>query len=331
MAYLVTGAQGCIGSWVVKNLVDAGQPVVVFDVDTQPRRLRQVLSEQEIARIHFVEGDICNFDGLNHVFGERAITHVIHLAALQVPACQANPRRGALVNVIGTLNVFEAVANHSSRINNVVYASSAAVAGPPDEYGGAAFTEHSSLRPSTHYGVFKQCNEGNAAVYFQTRGISSIGLRPWAVYGVGRDFGLTSDPTKAIKAAVVGRPFQIQFGGRADMQYTDDVAKIFVRCAQSHLEGARVYNLRGQALPVSDMVAAIEAVVPEARGLISHRDHQLPIVPDFDDSTLRTEIGEIPSTSFDAGVRETVAIFRRLLAEGRLPVDELGPLPESGK
>lgn len=331
MAYLVTGAQGCIGSWVVKNLIDAGQGVVVFDVDAQPRRLRQVMSKAEIGKIHFVEGDICDFDSLNRIIGEAGITHVIHLAALQVPACQANPRRGALVNVIGTLNVFEAVVNHSGQVNNIVYASSAAVAGPPDEYGGNAFTEQSALKPSTHYGVFKECNEGNASVYFSTRGISSIGLRPWAVYGVGRDFGLTSDPTKAIKAAVVGHPFQIQFGGRADMQYVDDVARIFIRCAQSRLEGARVYNLRGEALPVSEMVEAIARVVPASRGLITHKDQQLPIAPDFDDSALQAEIGDIPRTSFAAGVEQTVELFRRLQTEGRLPVEELGLAPAAGK
>ena len=42
-----------------------------------------------------------------------------------------------------------------------------------------------NLTPTTHYGYFKCCNEGNARVYFQDHGISSIGLRPWTVYGVG--------------------------------------------------------------------------------------------------------------------------------------------------
>ena len=51
--------------------------------------------------------------------------------------------------------------------------------------------------PATHYGHFKVCNEGNAAIYFQDFGQSSIGLRPWTVYGVGRDLGMTSEPTES--------------------------------------------------------------------------------------------------------------------------------------
>jgi len=324
MAYLVTGAQGCIGSWVVKNLLEAGESVVVFDIDRQPKRLLQILSVEQITAIHFVAGDICHPDAIQQVFEAFPITHVIHLAALQVPACQANPQRGGLVNVVGTLNIFEAAGAHAGQVQKVVYASSAAVAGPPEEYGEAVFTEASSLHPSTHYGVFKQCNEGNARVYFAMRGISSIGLRPWAVYGVGRDFGITSDPTKAIKSAVLGRPYQLQFGGRADMQYADDVAKIFHRCAAARLTGAHVFNLRGTVLEVRDMVATIERELPRARGLLTHRDNQLPIVPDFDDRALRAAIGELPQRSFAEGVRETIAIFEQLHRENRLPIEELG-------
>lgn len=324
MAYLVTGAQGCIGSWVVKNLLEAGEQVIVFDIDEKPKRLGQILTAEQIAAIHFVAGDICHAAALQQVFDGFPVTHVIHLAALQVPACQASPARGGLVNVVGTLNVFEAAGAHAAQVRNVVYASSAAVAGPPDEYGDAAFTETSALHPSTHYGVFKQCNEGNARVYFTTRGISSIGLRPWAVYGVGRDFGITSDPTKAIKAAVLGRPFQLQFGGRADMQYADDVAKVFHRCAQSDLVGAHLFNLRGAVLEVAEMVATIERELPRARGLLTHRDNQLPIAPEFDDRALRAAIGELPRRTFAEGVRETIAIFEQLHREQRLPVDELG-------
>jgi nucleoside-diphosphate-sugar epimerase len=328
--WLITGAQGCIGSWVVKNLVEAGRRVVVFDLDTQPRRLVQVLPPERLAEIVFVAGDICDTAAVARSFDNHNVGHVIHLAALQVPACQANPIRGAQVNVIGTLNVFEAAARSAS-VPLIVYASSAAVAGPPEDYS-EAFTEASALHPGNHYGVFKQCNEGNARIYFQTRAVSSIGLRPWAVYGVGRDFGLTSDPTKAIKAAVVGRPFQIKFGGMVDMQYVDDVAKIFIRAADSALTGARIYNLRGSVVSVEQIVAAVVAAVPSSAGLIGYRGSQLPIVPAFDDAALRRDLAgatpanaPLPATSLTQGVAETVRLFQKLLAENRLPVDELEP------
>ena len=54
-------------------------------------------------------GDITDLAAVEAVLDDHAITNVIHLAALQVPFCRADPPRGALVNVVGTVNVFEAV------------------------------------------------------------------------------------------------------------------------------------------------------------------------------------------------------------------------------
>ena len=61
-------------------------------------------------------------------------THLLHLAGLQTPTCRANPILGAKVNVLGTLAVFEAVKAVGSQIGRLVYASSAAVFGPPQDY-----------------------------------------------------------------------------------------------------------------------------------------------------------------------------------------------------
>ncbi len=318
MSYLITGAQGCIGAWVVRNLARRGESVTVLDRETEPKRLRLLMNPAELAKIRFVTADITDYAAVAAAL--EGADKVIHLAALQVPACQADPLLGARVNVLGTLNLFEAAARQGLR--RVVYASSCAVAGAPDEYSGE-FTDASACQPHTHYGVYKLCNEGNARVYFETRQLSSIGLRPWAVYGVGRDFGLTSDPTKAIKAAVLGRSYKIGFGGRADMQYANDVAEIFIRCAEAGPAGAHVFNLHGEALAVEAMIAAIEAAVPAARGLITCGQKSLPFVPDFNDAAIRQAMGELPRTPFAQGVRETAEIFQQLQQENRLTASEL--------
>ncbi len=323
MAWLVTGAQGCIGSWVVRGLLQRGETVAVFDLDTQPRRLSQILSRDEIAKIQFLAGDIADAPAVRAALERAQARHIIHLAALQVPACQADPLKGARVNVLGTLNVFEAAL--ALGLPRVVYASSCAIAGPAEDYAGERYDSGSHPNPRTHYGVYKLANEGNARVYAETRGLASIGLRPWAVYGIGRDFGLTSDPTKAIKAAVLGRKFEMQFSGQMDMQYVADVAEIFIRSAQINLPGAHVFNLRGEVLRAEEMIAVIERIVPEARGQLSFRGNPVPIVPHFDDAPLRRQIAGLPQTGFEQGVMETVRIFRRLLAENRLPVNELPP------
>ncbi len=321
--FFVTGAQGCIGAWIVKNLVERGQDVFVYDLDPQPKRLSMLLTSEQLSQIQFVEGDVCDSDKLNREVRRHRISHIIHLAGLQVPTCRANARLGAMVNVVGTVNVFEAARSVQANLEGLVYASSAAVFGPEEDYGDTPLDESAALLPVTHYGVFKQCNEGNARIYFLDQQLSSVGLRPYAVYGPGRDFGITSGPTKAMKAAVVGRPYEIKFGGPVSMQFVDDTAKTFIACAESRKTGARVYNIRGAVVSVEEVIGILEQVYPSARGLIRSTINRLGIAANLSEEGLKSEIGRVPTTSLQRGIEETIAIFERLKSEDRLDISDL--------
>lgn len=321
--FLITGAKGFIGAWVVKALLERGDKPWILDIDAHSHRLQALLSEEQLASIGFIQGDVTAYEDVERAVVEHGITHIIHLAALQVPACAADPAQGARVNVLGTLNVFEVARRHRNLVRGIAYASSAAVFGPEELYGQATVPDDAPLLPGTHYGVFKQCNEGNARVYFLNDGISSVGLRPWAVYGVGRDQGVTSGPTKAIKAAVLGRPYTIRFTGGLDLQYGKDTAEIFLRCAEMNFSGARVYTLRGAVVKMDEFLAALERVFPRARGLIRAEGPQLPIAFDLDDSQLVKDLGDVPRTPLDQGIRETAEIFDRLAQAGKLNVRDL--------
>jgi nucleoside-diphosphate-sugar epimerase len=266
---------------------------------------------------------VTDLNGLRRALADNQITHVIHLAGLQVPVCRADPLRGAQVNVLGTLAVFEAVRLAEAQVQRLVYASSAAVFGPPHDYAPGSLPDDVLLRPTTHYGVFKCCNESNARVYFQDHGLSSIGLRPWTVFGVGRDFGMTSEPTKAIKALALGRAYHISYGGWQDLQYVDDVAKIFVRCLEVPYQGAKSYNLRGHVVDLPAFHRALCAVEPAAERLITFADRQIPIAYDLDDSALHNDLGPMPRTSLEEGIRRTLDLFRQLEQQGRLDTADL--------
>src|SRR5690348_5230235 len=251
MRVLLTGGYGCIGSWIIRNLLERGDQAWVYDLREDLSRLRLVLPADQLGAVRYVRGDVTDLAGLRDTLARHDISHVVHLAGLQVPVCRADPMLGARVNVLGTLAVFEAVRQLQERIQRLVYTSSAAVFGPPEAYPAGPLSDDVPLIPSTHYGVFKCCNEGNARIYFQDFGLSSIGLRPWTVYGVGRDFGMTSEPTKAIKSLALGRPYHITYGGRQDLQFVDDVAKAFFHCLVKSYEGAKSYNLRGHVLDMA--------------------------------------------------------------------------------
>src|SRR5919106_237010 len=248
--YFITGAQGCIGSWIVKALTERGDKVVVFDRSDDSRRLAAIMEPGDLAKIRFIRGDITDANAVVTAFRDSEAMRVIHLAGLQVPTCKADPVAGALVNVIGTLNVFEAA--RTAGLTGVVY-------GRNDD--DLVLDETAACEPTTHYGVFKRANEGNARVYFLDHGLSSVGLRPLTVYGVNRDAGLTSDPTKAMKAAVLGRPFHIRFGGATDFQYVADTAAAFIACADDAPEGAHVFNLHGETVTVERIANLINTQV----------------------------------------------------------------------
>jgi UDP-glucuronate 4-epimerase len=303
--YLVTGAFGAIGVWTIRSLLDRGHEVVSFDVGEQAPRMAIALSPDEIERIVRVRADITDLNVVERALDEHAITHVIHLAALQVPFVRADPPLGARVDVLGTVNVFEAVRRRRDRLAPLVYASSIAALG--DE-------EH----PSTLYGVFKRSNEGTGIRYFADYGVSSIGIRPHTVYGPARDQGLTSAPTTALLAAAAGVRYHIPFGGSVQMQYTADVGEAFVRASELDHEGASVHNLDGPVVSMPELLGLIEHEVPETRGQITAADEPLPFPPGVDGSSFVELIGGSVMRPIDDGVTESIERFRALLADGRV-------------
>ncbi|PWT87927.1 MAG: epimerase [Blastocatellia bacterium] len=315
--YFITGAQGCIGSWIVKALVERGDDVVVFDRSDDARRLKTIMSDEDLARVHFVTGDITDGKIVHAALEESGARRVIHLAGLQVPTCKADPISGALVNVVGTINLLEAA--RTLGVDGVVYASSAAVYGLNDDDG--PLDETDACEPSTHYGVFKRTNEGNARIFFLDHGLSSIGLRPLTVYGVNRDTGLTSDPTKAMKAVVLGRPFHIRFSGRTDFQYVADTAAAFIACADGMPEGAHVFNLHGETVDVEKITSVINQ--NSEGSLVTFGGPPIPIAPDMNDAAIRRTIGSLPSTPLEVGIHQTMQQFAALRDEGRLDTGDI--------
>jgi nucleoside-diphosphate-sugar epimerase len=301
-SWLVTGALGCIGAWIVRKLVRDGIPVATFDLGDDASRLHLIMEPDELERVTLVRGDVTELAALGRALDEHEVTHVVHLAALLIPLARADPTRGAVVNVVGTTNVFETVKQRREQIRGLAYASSAAVYDLVD-VDAAARAEDAVGHPTTLYGVHKLANEGTARVYWVEDRLPSVGLRPYIVYGPGRDTGMTAGPTLAMAAAVQGEPYTIGWSSRSTFNYAPDAARAFVDAARAATEEARVYNIPGTNAPMSEVVAAIESAVPGAR--INYDDVALPFPEEFATGGLA-----IPVTPLADGVRETVELFR---------------------
>jgi UDP-glucuronate 4-epimerase len=304
---LVTGALGCVGAWTVKALLDEGQQPVGYDLGRDDARLRLVLAEAELARVIVVQGDITDGEALGRALDEHEVTQVVHLAALQVPSCRADPAAGARVNVLGAVTVLAAVKARRERIRGVAYASSTAVYTDADP---SPAPESGGTRPTTLYGVYKLANEGTARVFWQDEGIASIGIRPYVVYGPGRDQGLTSGPSLAMRAAAGGEGFEIGYGDIVQYDFAPDVGVSFARAAAAATEGAHVANFPGVAASTADVAAAIEAAVPEVAGKITWTDTRLPFPETLEATRLERLVGPLPRTSLAEGVRRTVEHYR---------------------
>lgn len=148
MRVLITGGYGFLGSWIVKDLFAGGHSIFLYDIKQDAERLEVVLNKDIISQTTFCEGNVTDQDRLIRTIREHGITHIVHLAGLQVPTCRANPVLGAQVNVMGTLAIFEAYKECRNQVKRVVYASSAAVFGPQQIILKAPFRMRSAFLPA---------------------------------------------------------------------------------------------------------------------------------------------------------------------------------------
>lgn len=320
--FMITGSMGCIGAWVLRNLVSAGVKVVATDLATDPVRPRLLLNNDELAQVKFTQLDVTNLNDVQSMVEQEGITHIIHLAGLQVPFCKANPSLGSQVNVVGTVNIFEAARKFQGQVQGLAYASSLAVLGPANRYPDKPVRDDVPLYPETLYGVYKQANEHTARIYWQDWGVGSVGLRPYIVYGVARDQGMTSDIAKAILATAAEQPYHIKFGGSVALQYADDVAKMFIGCARANHQGAAACNLRNDVIPVADFINKVQSVVATAE-LSYEANTILPFPADLDDSGLRAILGQVPHTPLEKAIEESYGQFKDLIAKGQVDLGQL--------
>jgi nucleoside-diphosphate-sugar epimerase len=286
-------------------LTRAGVPACALDLTDDRRRPRLLLEEAELAAVQWRTGDIADSKDLIKTLEAVRPCAVIHLAALQVPFCKADPVAGARVNVVGTVNVFEA-ARHLG-IKRIAYASSIAAHGAIEEGLG-------TMR--TLYGAYKYCDEQIARVYSDDWGVHSVGLRPGVVYGVGRDQGLTSKTTTAILAAAAGKPYDVPFSGGVSWLYGAEVASAFIHAVARERPGAPVFDMNGVYAPVEAGLKILKALAPSAALTCSGQALAFPMhLPDL---PLRDYLGDYGQMPLEEGIRQTFDSFQSLLQRGLL-------------
>jgi len=288
-AVLVTGAAGCIGAWAIKILRDTGAKPVAYDLSDNRERLNLIM--QDADQITWELGDISNFEALSKIIEKHEIEAIIHLAALQVPFCKADPVGSTHVNVMGSINVLEAARKHG--ISRLSYASS--VASP-------AMGDNEWM--DTLYGAHKVCGEQMAAVYWQDWQVPSVGIRPSVIYGPGRDQGMSAAPTIAALAAFAKLDYSIPFTGPVAYVHVEDAAMRFVAAVSQPREGAPVFDLTGTSMDTLELVKEISARHSFAN--INAVGEALPFPADENDGKLDEYLGLAPCRPFTQGLDDTL-------------------------
>jgi nucleoside-diphosphate-sugar epimerase len=296
MHVLITGGGGFLGAWLVRRLAAAGYGIRIFDAREDRTLLRDIAGSEVADKIDWRSGDVA--EAAQVTAAAEGCDGIIHLAGILTPACKADPVRGARINVLGTLNIFNAA--KALRIDRIVYASSAGVYGPDD--GRTPF-------PTTHYGAFKLACEGSARAFWEDAEIASIGFRPYVIYGAGREVGLTAGPSLACRAAAQGEAYDIPYSGSAGLVHVDDVTAAFEMALLREPDGAHVFNLVGEVASNEDVVAAIREVVPDAA--VGIHGPGLPIVSDIEEGDLRKVLVGLPRTGLRDGIRRTIDYYRQ--------------------
>ena len=177
MRILITGGAGFIGSHVVDAYVQAGHEVWVLDDLSRGKR------DRVNPRARFVRMDLRS-PCLKELLAERSFDCVIHHAAqIDVRTSVADPARDAMVNIVGTLNLLEAM--RAVGISRVIFAST----------GGAIYgnqrhfpaSEQHPAAPLSPYGVAKLSVEHYLEYYRQIHALRYIVLRYANVYGPRQD------------------------------------------------------------------------------------------------------------------------------------------------
>ena len=232
---LVVGGAGYIGSHVVRQLLDSGREVTVYD------NLSSGLRENLFPEAEFVEGDILDSErlaatlrsggadfarrpggavsarrpgGASHS-GGPAFDAVVHLAALKAAGeSMTEPERYAHNNITGTISLLNAMS--AAGVAKLVFSSSAAVYGEPRYL---PVDEDHPTEPTNFYGFTKLEIERLLHWYEALRGLRSVSLRYFNAAGYdpeGRVTGLEQNPANllpVIMEVAVGRRPHLQIFG----------------------------------------------------------------------------------------------------------------------
>jgi UDP-glucose 4-epimerase len=294
---VITGVAGFIGSNLADHLLASGYAVTGVD------NLSYGVREQVPNSADFHEVDIRDKDLWKIFVGADAI---FHLAAKNcISDCQLDPVETANINVVGTVNVFEAA--RRAAVDRVIYAESASL------YEGSKNlpSSESDVAPESFYAVSKLAGMAFAEAYVRFHGMRTTALRYFGVYGPRQDYRRTIPPVMSafIIALLEGRSPTIYGTGnkKRDFIYIDDVNDFHVRCLTDPRTVGETFNLGcGKPYSVSEIYGRIANLLGSNIKAIHEPDLQGEAAMTHADIRRASSLGWVPQVDLDEGLRRSI-------------------------
>lgn len=265
---LVTGGCGLIGSTTIDLLLRNYSPSRIVILDNLSRgTLANVEAALEDPRVTLIRGDIRDVETVHRA--TQGMDAVIHMAALRITACAAEPRDALGVMCVGSFNVVEAA--RSAGVRKIVAASSASVYGLADTF--PTREDHHPYNNRTWYGASKVMLEGLLRSYNDMYGLPYVALRYFNVYGPRMDIHgkYTEVLIRWMERIAAGESPQIHGNGQQTMDfvYIEDVARATVLALECDASDA-VFNVASGTETSLNQLAASLLKVMGSQGQPEH-------------------------------------------------------------
>jgi len=311
----VTGGTGLLGSWLVKQLIEAGSNVVCLVRDWVPQS--ELVRSRCIEQINTVRGDITDRELIERALGEYEIEVVFHLAAQTIVGiANRNPVSTFSTNIEGTWNLLEAC-RRSPTVSSIVMASSDKAYGDQEHL---PYNETMALQGRHPYDVSKSCADLIAQTYAASYKLPVAITRCGNFYG-GGDLNWNRVVPGTIRSVIRGERPVVRSDGHfvRDYFYIEDGAAAYMLLAERLASDTA---LRGQAFNFSNesQVSVLELVDtilrkmksslrPEVLNQASNEiRHQY-----LSAERARTVLNWRPQFTLDSGLDRTLAWYREFL------------------
>ena len=233
---LITGINGFVGGSLAEKELNMGNNVIGIVRDINNKTQTDILD-----RCTVIRGDILDTDLVDRVVGDYEIDIIYHIAALSiVRIADKNPLNCYKSNILGTVNVLEAVRKINPKIK-IVIASSDKSYGTHDKL---PYTEDMKLQPDDPYATSKACADLIAQSYFKTYGLNVNVIRCANIYGL-RDMNLSRLIPNTILKILAGKKPQIYSGVlhfKREFLFIEDVCEAYHLLSTKGKAG-EIYNI----------------------------------------------------------------------------------------